>query len=256
MPDEGPDQLSVLFEDLNLQTDAKSGQPEQPSLEHRAQVALDIAFETPAEAVKAYSENVGVGQLALITRDVFPKGVEVSLRLKVPGWGPSLRTLGKVTWSRPGAMGLAFVALAPTERERLRTLVMTNTSTLDRVRRQFSRSAEHAVPAKVTARFTALVGLADEMLADAVVELLNESHVFATTNATQGSRPNLVVLDAGGARALPEVFRPLPAVMVNMGGPNDLAINRLNHLTVKGWVPRPATPAKIVQVLNQFVRPR
>ena len=255
MPDEGPDQLSALFDDLNLQQDGKQAQP-ATTLEHRAHVALEVAFETPAEAVKAYSENVGVGQLSIAAKDVFPKGVEVSLKVRVPGWATPLMTTGKVTWSRPGAMGLAFVSLQQSERELLHKLVMDNTTKLDRVKRQFSRMMEQAVPAKVTARFTALVRMADEMLADGVAELLNESHLFATTNSTHGSRPNLVVLDVGGARALDEAFRQLPVVMVNMAGPNELALNRLPFMTVKGWVPKPATPAKIVQAVGQIVRLR
>lgn len=239
------------------QTDSNAGQqgPAGPSVE-RAHVALEVEFESAADAVRAYSENVGVGQLALATRDTLPKGVELTVKVRVPAWTVPLVATGKVTWSRADAMGLALTDLKPGEGLRLRQLMLDHTSRLDRVKRQFTRLLEQPVPAKVTSRWTTLVRLQDEMLTDAVSELLNEGSVVATSEPRSGSQPNLIVAEVATAAQVLDSFTRVPVVMVNVSGPNELALSRLPFIPAKAFVPQPATPAKIVQAVAQVIRGR
>ncbi|HLL53842.1 MAG TPA: PilZ domain-containing protein [Myxococcaceae bacterium] len=253
-----PANLSSLFEGMDQNEKKPQTAPEQAqeALVGRAPVALEVAFETPQDAVRAYTQNVGVGQIAIATKDTFPKGMQLTVKLRVPGWQFPLVTVGKVTWSREGAMGIAFTALKPDEQEKLTKLVLDHTSKLDRVKRQFTRLMEQPVAAKVTGRCTALVQLADEMMNDTVAELLNEGHVVATSDPASGSNPNLIVADMATAVAVAEKHPKVPLVMVNASGPNELALNRMPFLPAKAFVPRPATPQRIAQTVQQLVRAR
>jgi hypothetical protein len=255
-----PAKLSTLFEGMDQNEKKPESAPAQTQAQDasvgRALVSLEVAFETPQDAVRAYTQNVGVGQIAIATKDTFPKGMQLTVKLRVPVWQGPLVTVGKVTWSREGAMGLAFTALKPDEQEKLTRLVLDHTSKLDRVKRQFTRLMEQPVAAKVSGRYTALVQLADEMMNDTVAELLNEGSLVATSDPAAGSKPNLIVAEMATAVAVAEKHPKVPLVMVNVSGPNELALNRMPFLPAKAFVPRPATPARIAQAVHQLVRVR
>lgn len=224
--------------------------------EERALVALEIAFATAKEAVQGYSETVGVGQLAVLTNQTLRKGSELTLRILVPGWSAPMTTVAKVTWSRPDALGIALTELSPEQKELWRKLVIENTTMVERMKRQFSRQTEHPVPAKVTTRRTVLVQLADEMLADVILELLNQSGYVAGADPATGSRPNILVAELATVPAVTNIFKALPLVLVNAAGPNDLARARLPHLRPRAFVAKPVSAARVLQAINQVFQGR
>jgi hypothetical protein len=245
--DSKQDDSSTLFEDVGPVGDEASPGPREP----RAQVAIEVSFQTAADAVRGYSENVGVGQIAVLTNSPLRKGSEVTVRLRVPGWLPLL-TVGKVTWSRADAMGLALTGLTPADHERLRKLVLDNTTMVERMRRQFSRQLEQPVPATVTSRVTVLVLLEDALLADAALEALNASGYVAVSEAGAGSRPNVLVAELATLGSAGGLLKSAPLVLANANGPNDLAYARMPHLRVKVFAGRPTSAMKVVQAINQI----
>jgi hypothetical protein len=170
-----PHELEKLLFDEDAPEDA--ARAEAPGLlrDERALVSLDVAFSTPRQVVEAYSEAVGVGQIALQTNDTLRKGTELTVRMRVPGWAAPIQACGRVTWSRADAMGIAFTQLSADEKQRLEQLVQENTTLMERVKRQLSRQVERPVPAHVRAQRTTLLQLQDEMLSDVVAELLGQS---------------------------------------------------------------------------------
>lgn len=249
--------LEGLFEDQDFQT-VEEPQAEQALAvrDERALVALEIAFNTAKEAVQAYSENVGVGQVAVLTNQTMRKGAELTVRVVVPGWPAPLQTFAKVTWSRPDALGLAFLDETPAQKEAWRKLVLDHTSMVERMRRNFSRQGETPVPAKVATRRAALVRLMDELLSDTVLEMLNQSGYVANTDPASGTRPNVIVGELANAEALLNAFKGVPLVLVGASGPNDLARARKPFLRVRAFVGNPPSAAKVVQAVNQVFQGR
>jgi hypothetical protein len=231
---------------------------EQPVVvrDERALVALEVAFQTPGDAVRAYSENVGVGLLALTTNQTLRKGSELTLRVRVPGWTTPLLACGKVTWSRPDAMGIAFLDLALAEQDRFRKLVLAHTTMLERMRRQFSRQVEQPVAALVSTRRTALVRLQNELFSDVVAELLNENGYVAVSDFASGSKPNVIVAEPTTAGLLQGTFKLVPLVLVNSNNPNELARARMPQMRARAYVPRPASAGRILQALQQVFHER
>jgi len=219
--------------------------------EERALVALEVAFATPRQAVESYSEMVGVGQIAVLTNDTLRKGSELTVRLRIPGWAVPVQAFGKVTWSRPDAMGIAFTELKQEEKQRLQQLVLENTTLMERMKRQLSRQVERPVPASVKTQRTALLRLQDEMFSDVVAELLGQHGYVAVTDPLHGSRPNIIVAEPSSAAPLVSTFKAVPLVMMNASGPNDLAKARLPYVRARAYVPRPATPAKVLQAVQR-----
>ena len=217
----------------------------------RALVSLDVVFASAADAVKAYSENVGVGQIAVLTNDTLRKGTEVTVRVRVPGWTSPLQACGKVTWSRADAMGVAFTDLPGPEKDRIHKLVLEHTTLMERMKRQLGRQTEQPVPAKVSSRQTTLVQLRDEMFADVITEVLGESGFIAVSDPGAGSKPNVIVADLETAPPMVNEFKRVPLVLVNSGGPQDLIRARMPNLRARAYVPRPASPAQVLQAVRQ-----
>jgi len=246
----GPDGTGdfTLVEEVST---ASSPQPAPLACEERARVSLEIQFASPGDAVKAYSETAGVGQFAVLTNEALRKGTEVTVRVQVPGWATPLKAQGKVTWSRVDAMGLALKVLCGADKRRLQSLVMAHRPWMTRMKQQFGQQTAQAMPAKVSSRQTTLVRLEDALLADVVCEVLDENGFIAVADPARGSLPNVLVVDLAMARSVTDTLKRVPVVLVNSSGPNALAHARMPFLRTRAFVPRPATPAQVLQAVRQ-----
>src|SRR5690349_18653862 len=83
----------------------------------RIPYAVEVEFRTASSFLVAYSVNLSRGGLFLETEHEVPVGVEINLRLAVPGSGP-MGLSGQVAWRRgresndgPPGIGIEFVEL-------------------------------------------------------------------------------------------------------------------------------------------------
>lgn len=220
----------------------------------RATVSLEVAFQTEGDIVRAYTQDLGVGGISILTTEALPRGTEVTLQLRVPGWSFPVRVGGKVVWSRGDAMGIAFKDIRPDDYDRLRKLVLDYTSPIDRARSRLGYRDEEPVSATVTSRKTALVQLTDEKFTDVVADLLSLSGVVAVSDWISGSRPNVIVAERATACSVPVTFQTVPVVLANTSGPNELLGSRAALLHAVAFVPRPASAVKIVEAVKDVFR--
>jgi uncharacterized protein (TIGR02266 family) len=254
-----PDLETLLFEEEQQPEEAgftvvEGGEAPAPALvvrEERALVALEVSFATPRQAVEAYTETVGVSSIAVLTNHTMKKGTELTVRLSVPGWPAPVQASGKVTWSRPDAMGIAFTDLKADQKQRLQQMVLENTTLMERMKRQLSRQVERPVAASVRTLRTTLLQLQDELFSDVVAELLNQNGFVAVTDALNGSRPNVIVAEPDTLGPLVAAYKTVPLVVVNASGPNDMAKARLPYVRARAYVARPASAAKVFQAIQR-----
>ena len=92
----------------------------------RRPMRLGVRFGTTQElshAMRAYTKNIGLGGLCLLTQRAYQPGVQLELTIEL-GAGEVLKVDAAVAWARPGtAVGVRFVALDDAQRERLQKLM-------------------------------------------------------------------------------------------------------------------------------------
>ena len=90
--------------------------------EKRLGVNIRISFKSPSELVKAYIRDLSGGGLFIATGKHLPVGSPVNLEFNLPNGNESIRTKGRVAWTRPNdkkteplipGMGIEFIDLSP-----------------------------------------------------------------------------------------------------------------------------------------------
>jgi uncharacterized protein (TIGR02266 family) len=217
----------------------------------RAAVALEVAFQSQGELVRAYTQDLGMGGISLWTTEALAPGTEVTLQLRVPGWAFPVRAGGKVVWGREGAMGIAFKEIRPEDYDRLRRLVLEHTW-IDEEGQPLVDRAEQPVSADVTSRRTALVQLSNDPFTEVVSDLLGLSGFVAGSDWMTGSKPDVIIAERATAGAIPAIFQAIPVVMANARGPDDLLGSRVGLLNTVAFVPRPASAVRIVEAVKRI----
>jgi uncharacterized protein (TIGR02266 family) len=98
------------------------GQDERREHE-RVPARIEVHFrqaEDAARSLRAYSVNVSVGGLCILTQRVYPVGARLHLDLMVDRQAYALQAV--VAWVRGGAVGVRFDGVTPRDRERLAQL--------------------------------------------------------------------------------------------------------------------------------------
>jgi uncharacterized protein (TIGR02266 family) len=237
-----------------LAIDSGGGEQDLMPRPARAAVSLEVAFDSAGDVVRAYTQDVGMGGISIRTPNTLPRHTEVSLQLRVPGWAFPLRAAGKVVWSRADAMGIAFAEVRPEDYDRLRMLVLEQTTALDRARSRYGGRQEQPVPAEVKACNTALVQLADPLFTDIISDLLSLSGFVAVSDWISGSRPDVIVAERATAPAVPVAFQAAPVVVVNASGPGELRGSRAERLNAVAFVPRPASAVRIIEAVKHVLQ--
>lgn len=92
----------------------------------RATIQVGVRFRTEealTQAVHAYTLNIGLGGLCLLTHGTYEKGTPLDLTIEV-GASETLLVRAVVAWARPGkAVGVRFLDLDAHQRTRLETLI-------------------------------------------------------------------------------------------------------------------------------------
>ena len=111
----------------------KPGARLQHRLTRRAQISLDVGFESDASTFTGVTSDISEGGLFVATHSLPPIGSEIDLRFSLPA-GPELRMRGVVRWLRdsheadsaPPGIGVEFSTLAEHELSLIRAFVDQN----------------------------------------------------------------------------------------------------------------------------------
>lgn len=256
-----------LLEDVLLELGALNGTT-QVARSVRAPVALSVSFSSKEEVTRAYSSDIGKGGIGIRTEKELEVGSPLKLTVELPDGKPPLRVLGKVAWTKRGAMGVAFEPLAPADEARLRAMLLNDRSVLEQLRGVLgedvrvlaSKSKERLQqlrergPAGVVARETenlpgVLLAIEDAKLRELAREVLTQGGVRLLPESSS-ERPAVVVACASHAV---DVMSPgARLVLVNVSGPDSL-VGRLAQLRPHAYIRRPASAASILQTVANML---
>jgi uncharacterized protein (TIGR02266 family) len=223
---------------------------QRPPRAPRATVALEVQFGGAADAARAYTRDISAGGLALSTEKPLPQGTRVNLQVKVPGMAESVRALGSVVWSRPGAMGIAFETIEPEAHSRLKQLVVEHTSLLTRLSALFGKAGGPA-PARLSGGGAAIsIAVSDEILADVAAELLGLHGFVVYDGPPEGRAVDVAVVDAQSLAAVAAASPEVPLVVVNSSGP-EVLVGKLAALRPRAWIKRPASAASVLDAVRR-----
>ena len=235
----------------------------------RADTVLEVSFSTQDALVKAYSQNIGTGGIAIKTASPQAIGATIELRMRLLDTAKPVVVKGKVVWAKADSMGVEFTEIAPDDERQLKALLMRDSHLLGRIKavlhkdvrdvatflnqdlRELGKPPE-AVAADATpvdTRPLVLVRLADPRLADLVAGVLQQT--IARVITCPGDE-RYVVAVADAASVLDAAAAGARLVLVNVSGPDALA-GKLSQLQVTAFVKRPATAAEIQLVVARIL---
>jgi uncharacterized protein (TIGR02266 family) len=239
----------------------------------RAAAVLDVSFATRQEVIKAYSQDIGVGGIAIKADRTVPIGSTVELRIKLPDSDKLMNVEGTVAWNKGDSMGVSFDKLPKEDEQRLKDLLVNDASVLKRISSVLAtdvrelaakgktvlttdvRDLRKPAPptpvaaASVDTRPLVSVSLEDSHLSQVTVELFAQRQVRSEPYA-EGQRPSIVVVDTGTALAAANLGAMM--VLVNVSGP-DALVGKLVHQSFAAYVKRPATAATIFEAVAQLL---
>ncbi len=218
----------------------------------RAPLSMEVQFPSQGSVAKALTKDVSTGGLALATDRPLPVGSVLNLTVKVPGWPEPLSVKGQVMWVKAGTMGISFQELGPKDQQRLKDLVLENTSVLSKLTSALGHKEKQA-SAQVSGWACVVLRLGDEVMADVTAELLGAHGYLVHEDPPPEVHPGLVVGDLRTASALVHRFKGIPLVLVNVSGPEAL-VGDMATLRPRGYVQRPASPARIVEAVRKAVQ--
>jgi uncharacterized protein (TIGR02266 family) len=223
----------------------------------RAQVSVEVSFNTAQEAARAYTRDVGSGGLALLTDKPLPKGSCVSLKIRIPSWETPLETDGEVIWVDSTAMGIAFRGTQEADLKRIKELIAENTTFLSRLSTSLGRRKAKPAAARISSPACVLLRLTEPLLADATLELLllHKYPVIDGATAPAGTQPSVVIVDLHHLADAVERYSGTPIILVNASGPDALT-GKLIHVRPVAFLKRPVSPARILQVLRGVQPPK
>lgn len=229
---------------------ASSAAKSQERRTPRARLGLQVHFKDASDAAHAFTRDVGLGGMSIVTSRPLRKGTLLQLSLDVAGEGAPIAAVGEVVWVSPNAMGVAFREMASADARRLKNMVVANLSFIERLREAL-KTRGPSVEARLSLKLPIVLALSDDSLSAEVARAFGDRGLVVANVASKAVHPAALVADLSCVAAAADQHPFIPLILVN-ATQADGVVARLKGMRPACVIGPPATAGAVLDALEHL----